>query len=371
VSRVAGAALVWLCACGPPPGAPAPPQTQAPSPRIVVTERGAGGGVLVVGGDDGARLADVTRRPEDGAPVLDVQPAWSPDGRFLVFASTRERGAATATSLWLVEARPDATPRRLTEGPQSDVDPWWMPDGSAIVFASDRAGNFDLWRLDLVPGDDGAPRPDGPPRPLLATPADERHPSFSPTGQALVYERARGPGRREVWRVDGDGRHPRQLSAGPDDGTPAWSPSGKWIAFCGRAPGRSDLDLYVIAADGTRRRRLVSEPLADQHSPRWSHDGSYLFATAVFRAAASQQPILSSIVFVEIHREADRRELFALHDPVVVARMGVALAPAPLDSRLAAKNPRYDARTLRLALEDLCRDQPEESRPASCKAFDP
>ena len=44
--------------------------------------------------------------------------------------------------------------KRLTTSPRADEDPAWSPDGARIVFASDRArpGNFDLYRINATGG---------------------------------------------------------------------------------------------------------------------------------------------------------------------------------------------------------------------------
>ena len=148
VALAAGAA-----ACTPPP-VPRPP----PAVRLVVTERWAQGGRLVVVDDAGDRVA-VLVAPPAGPPatVRDEQAVFSPDGRWLAFVSTRGRDL-DHTSLWLVPAAAGAPAVRLTDDRAgSVVSPAWTADGAALVFASDRAGTFDLYRLDLDLR--GSPRP--------------------------------------------------------------------------------------------------------------------------------------------------------------------------------------------------------------------
>ena len=67
--------------------------------RIVTTERGPRGGRLVVLKEDGTRLSDLTRI--EPTTVVDSHPAFSKDGAFVAFASTRER-SIPETSLWVV-----------------------------------------------------------------------------------------------------------------------------------------------------------------------------------------------------------------------------------------------------------------------------
>src|SRR5262249_54090673 len=91
----------------------------------------AAGGVLFVGS-----LAAQTR------PFLDINPSWSPDGRFLVFQSER----VGHTQLFVIGA--DGTgERRLTWSGADDTHPAWSPDGGWIVFDSSRDG---VWNLYLI-----------------------------------------------------------------------------------------------------------------------------------------------------------------------------------------------------------------------------
>lgn len=121
---------------------PSPPQIRYPIP-IVAAEVGTGGLKLIAIDERGDRRFELVA-PIDGAN-RDVNPAISPDGRWVVFASTRDR--ATGTSLWIAPlGGPEAIPRRLTADPAVDQYPVWTRDGRAIVFASTRdGGDFDLW----------------------------------------------------------------------------------------------------------------------------------------------------------------------------------------------------------------------------------
>lgn len=79
-----------------------------------------------------------------------INPAWSPDGRRIVFATVGKSRARAglmhaADDLWTVRA--DGTePTRLTSSPASDGMPAWSPDGR-IYFVSDRSGSPRIWSL--------------------------------------------------------------------------------------------------------------------------------------------------------------------------------------------------------------------------------
>lgn len=87
----------------------------------------------------------------------DVDPAVSPDGSQLVFAS--KRGSTDDTfDLWIMDLRDltNLVPRRLAEIPGSEHDPAWSPGGRYIVFSGDKTGAEDLFILDVQGG--GVPK---------------------------------------------------------------------------------------------------------------------------------------------------------------------------------------------------------------------
>ena len=77
-----------------------------------------------------------------GKPTpLDVQaPAWSPDGRTIVFVSWRDGNG----EVYAMDAD-GSGPRNLTQDPAKDVRPAWSPDGRRIAFVSRRDGNSEVY----------------------------------------------------------------------------------------------------------------------------------------------------------------------------------------------------------------------------------
>lgn len=329
-----------------------------PELRLALTERWSGGGRLILADEHGDRWAVLAAASGD-TPVRDEQPAFSPDGRWLAFVSSRGRALAD-TSLWLMPAAVGATPLRLTDGFGEDVDPTWSPDGRAIVFARRDDRWFALVRV-AIDARAGGVVPGPIERLAIATDVHQLAPAVGADGRIAFQEIAAGatPQSRIAVR-DPDGSV-TYLTDGPRDVTPSWSPARELVfaTAVARADGSHDLDLWR-QPDGGDPVSLVDLPGTDESGPRWSHDGRWLFATSFAR-----DPIdgveLSSVIYVDVTARPPVARM--LRDRAgVIARQGPAPAPAALDAAILADGPSYqraldDARRRRAVETDLDRQR--------------
>ena len=113
--------------------------------------------IFTVNAQNGGDLTQVTNDEADNRA-----PRWSPNGRYLVFASNRgwqrfQEFGASATATWNIYAiRVDGTQlTQLTDGPSAQVQPFWSRD-NYVFFASNEAANYDIWRVKPI-GDLSAP----------------------------------------------------------------------------------------------------------------------------------------------------------------------------------------------------------------------
>src|SRR5258706_1384534 len=113
--------------------------------------------------------------------------------------------------------------RKLLPPGTLDYDPAWSPDGKWIVFTSERDGSADLYRVKT----DGT----GLER-LTDAPAYDDQSAFSPDGMQVVFVSTRATGRANLWILDLRSKKVRPLTTGAGgDFRTSWSSGGKWIAF--------------------------------------------------------------------------------------------------------------------------------------------
>jgi TolB protein len=185
-----------------------------------------------------------------------VEPAWSPNGGLIAFASRRDG----RSHIYVMRA--DGTHvRQVTHGKSDDDGPAWAPDQRRLAFSRDR----ELFTV--------APA-GGPVRSLTRGLGGEAaNPTWSPDGKLIAYDYRRpGFSSREIWVVGVDGSHPRLVTRLPAVSTlPSWSPDGRRIAFQSNLHG-GHFEIYTIRRDGRGLRRETRSAI-DTIDPAWSPNG--------------------------------------------------------------------------------------------------
>ncbi|MSR32869.1 MAG: S9 family peptidase [Gemmataceae bacterium] len=79
----------------------------------------------------------------------------SPDGKWIAYSVTRVdfEGNKSSSNLWVTASDGKSPPRRLTATEKKDRHPRWSPDGKRILFESTRSGESQLWIIDINGGE--------------------------------------------------------------------------------------------------------------------------------------------------------------------------------------------------------------------------
>jgi Tol biopolymer transport system component len=254
---------VGVTATASPPAVVAPSPTATSAPRqslpadvtgLIAFSRVANGlAAIMVTRPDGTGMTALFAGPGNN-----VQPAWSPDGSRIAWATENGIRLAQADGRGVVQ---------LTED-RRDRDPAWSPDGTSIVFASNRDGDFEIYVVPVNGGDLTQ---------LTDNDAEDTHPSWSAADDAIAFSSDRA-GTSDIWTMDPSGQNVRQLTTeGGADDAPAWSPDGSRIAFTSDRDGGTPF-VYLMNADGSGLTRLLTAGEVE-HDPAWSPDGRYLALT--------------------------------------------------------------------------------------------
>jgi tol-pal system beta propeller repeat protein TolB len=202
-----------------------------------------------------------------GIPSNAFHPAWSPDGRRILFEVQSSGGR---TQIFVMNDDGSGL-TQLTDGPGWNYLPAWSSDGSKIAFVSTRDGNDEIYVMNA----NGSAQTR-----LTDSPDEDLSPSWAPAGDRIAFQSNRR-GNNEIYVMNTDGSDVARLTDDPAafDGQPEWSPDGKRIAF---ASDRDGSGLYTMNTDGTDIVQLTHDANVGSIDPAWSPDGtSIVYSTSV------------------------------------------------------------------------------------------
>ncbi|HSF17276.1 MAG TPA: hypothetical protein VLK65_17140 [Vicinamibacteria bacterium] len=196
--------------------------------------------------------------PDASGETRAIPPSAAPYVGTLAFQSDR----AGNWDIYRIDA--DGTNLRpLTQHPAADQNPAWSPDGRSIVFSSERTGAGDIYVMDANGGNVTR---------LTFHEAYEGAPRFSPDGRRIVFEGERD-GVAQIYLLDRDTGDVRRLSRTRSRKLgPAFSPDNEWLAYMEK--GLLSWHVTISNVEGGNRN-VVTEG-SGSCRPAWSPDGSLL-----------------------------------------------------------------------------------------------
>ena len=234
--------------------------------------------LLFISDKDGGR--DVYQLPlsssgkPDGAPTritTGLNPdriAVSSDGKRLAWSVYAETSNVWSLPIPLRDSVPVSQATEVTSGSQDIETAAVSPDGKWLYYDSDLKGNADIWRVPLAEGAAA-----GPPEQLTSDPGGEFSPSVSRDGKELAFHSFR-TGNRDIFVIPSSGGPAVQVTTSHEhDWNPSWSPDGQALVFDQQLNPDSSLWIARRRPDGgweTPRALPYHGPAA---LPRWSPDG--------------------------------------------------------------------------------------------------
>jgi Tol biopolymer transport system component len=175
----------------------------------------------------------------------DAEASYSPDGRWIVFSSTRQA----------YERDLDAKERKLLE-----ADPAYF--GEIYLMPADADGSG-VRQLTKVPGYDGGP-------------------FFSPDGKRIIWRRFDEAGLiADIWTMNLDGSDQRKIT---DFGAMSWAPyihaSGQYVVFASNKLGFENFEVFMVDIDGRKEPVRITYADGFDGLPVPSPDGTQLAWTS-------------------------------------------------------------------------------------------
>ena len=233
------------------------PKFSGDGKRLVFTR----GNAIWIANADGGDAHEVAGVP--GTPWnIDRSPDLSPDGKMIAFFHTGD--SPIWGDIWIIPSE-GGQARQLTFDSGEGGWPSWAPDGRFIVYSSTRAGSLTLWRV---------PATGGTPAPLTTGAGEDTEADISADGDRLLYSTQRKSSSL-VLLDPATGQEKELLSLRTPIFMGAFSPSGNRIAFV--RPTGNSAHLHIISADGRDVRQVTRGEGEQNILPQWSSDEASLY----------------------------------------------------------------------------------------------
>jgi serine/threonine protein kinase/Tol biopolymer transport system component len=193
-----------------------------------------------------------------------ANPALAPDG---------QRAAVTRSvqgnyDVWLIDLG-RGVPSRFTFDAAQDQMPAWSSDGRQVVFTSSRKGVWDLFEKASNGADD---------QPLLVSAQDKAPLDWSPDGRVLLYATQDPKTASDLWALPltGERKPFPVVQTSFDDIEGQFSPDGRWLAYASNESGRYEIHIRSFPEPSGKWQVSAAGGL----QPRWGRDGRELFFVA-------------------------------------------------------------------------------------------
>jgi Tol biopolymer transport system component len=201
--------------------------------------------------------------------------AFSPDGKYIAFSFMQDEDTQNR-DIFLMSIE-DKQETKLIEHPMNDSLLGWSPDGKWILFASNRTGSTDAW---VVRVDQG--KPIQAPKMVKKDLGHIEPMGFTRNGSFIYGVSNQG---NDIYAIDidpesGEVNSPPAKATQRYEGSnqsPAYSADGKYLAYVSiRGPRPIQHNVLCIRDLQTGKERELDPEEVDFNYPRWSPDGRFI-----------------------------------------------------------------------------------------------
>jgi Tol biopolymer transport system component len=166
-------------------------------------------------------------------------PAWSPDGSRIAYSCGRP--LLEEADICVMSTTGGFLGVVGEESPSREWQPTWSPDGDSLAYASNATGDSDILRIEIETG---------LVRPILEGPTDDADPAWSPDGDRLAFDR-----REDETRICILTLITSKIVCPIEGVQPSWSPDGDPLAYY--APTPIGDRIFVAKSDGSETVQLT------------------------------------------------------------------------------------------------------------------
>jgi TolB protein len=220
---------------------------QLPRRQILYTARVAGDLDIFLLDVNTHLTRNLTNRPGD-----DSRPAWSPDGRYIVFESWR----AGTRAIYVMDALGGDMRRLTADARSSEYDPQWTEDGESILFRSykrNATGEAEVGIYRVAPDGTG----------LEATAAGSGFRQSSGDAPAITVEFQDGAWGLHITEGDKTRPVPHNNAVLPRE-APQWLAAERWVAFLSQSEVAAS-EIYVMDVEGRLFEQMTTDGTAKSH----------------------------------------------------------------------------------------------------------
>ena len=214
--------------------------------------------VYVMDYDGHNRIQVTTRRS------ITMAPAWSPDGKALLFSSVASDARNVRNHNLYIYNLSSGRIEMLSNKKGMNSGAQFSPDGKEIILTMSFLGNPEIFTMN--PQNKVAKR-------VTDNFGMDVDPSYSPKGDFVTFVSDRS-GRPMIYKMSASGANPTRLTyAGFYNAAPSWSPSGDKIAFAGW--DNNKFDIFIMNSDGANIERLTKD-MGNNEDPHFAPDGYFI-----------------------------------------------------------------------------------------------